>query len=470
MGAAAVVLAVWSAPSVAQRAPLASADALAAQVIAADASVPSRALAEVVDDYVREGLRSNLSLRSRSFQVEQAIAALDQARGRYFPEVNFDARYTRNDGGREIVLPLSQFNPALEDQTIPFSPETYQDTRLTAIQPLYAPAIPAAVRAQRSQLEAEEYGRLALARRLKRDITVGYLDWLRARRNVAIVDASRALLVENLRVSESLFRNGKVTQDQVLRARSELLESEQQLREAENLAQQSRSYLNFLLNRPLKTVLELAEVDVVVNQAVADLEALNSDALANRPELAAADSASRAAAANVDVARAGLKPTLGVAVDGGIQGEEYRTGAGYDFASASLQLNWRLFDGGANRAAVRGARALAQQVSTERDELAQQIQLEVQQALDRLDTARDSLATAEARSDAARAGFRIASRKRDEGVINQVEFVDARSTLTRAELNLNLTRFALLARQAELDYATAAGTLPIDPGNPGSTP
>jgi len=98
------------------------------------------------------------------------------------------------------------------------------------------------------------------------------------------------------------------------------------------------------------------------------------------------------------------------------------------------------------------------------EEVAQQIRLEVQQALDNLRTARDSLATAEARADAARAAFRIASRKRDEGVINQVEFIDARSTLTGAELNHNVTRFNVLARRAELEYATSAGDIPLDPG------
>ena len=183
-----------------------------------------------------------------------------------------------------------------------------------------------------------------------------------------------------------------------------------------------------------------------------------------------ADSAARAADAQIGVARAALGPTLALGVDGGIQGEEYATGHGYNYSQASLQLSWKLFDGGANRAAVRAARALARRAAAQRDEIALQIQLEVQQALDRLDTAADSLATAEARSAAARAGFRIASRKRDEGMISQVEFIDARSTLTGAELNLNLTRFALLARQAELEYATAAGSLPVDPLSTGSAP
>ncbi len=93
------------------------------------------------------------------------------------------------------------------------------------------------------------------------------------------------------------------------------------------------------------------------------------------------------------------------------------------------------------------------------------MQLEVQQSLDRLNTSADSLATADARAEAARAAFRIASRKRDEGAISQVEFIDARSSLTSAELNLNVTRFSVLARQAELDYATAAGTLPLAPAS-----
>jgi outer membrane protein TolC len=114
---------------------------------------------------------------------------------------------------------------------------------------------------------------------------------------------------------------------------------------------------------------------------------------------------------------------------------------------------------------VDAARAVARQVAVQREEAARQIELEVQQALDRLRTAADSLATAEARAEAARAGFRIASSKRDLGVINQVVFLDARTALTGAELNLNLTRFALLSRQAELAYATAVNPMLLPAGD-----
>ncbi|MGH8309065.1 MAG: TolC family protein [Steroidobacteraceae bacterium] len=445
------------------------------------AQEPLPPLAEVIDEYVRTGLQSNLALRTETLEVERNLAALEAARGRFFPTLALDARYTRAGGGREIDLPLgsllnpvystlndllvaqrqaAQF-PQIEDQTISFLREREQDTRITVRQPLYAPAIPAAVSAQRSVFEASQFGRVALARRLKRDITVAYLDWLRATKTVDIVEASATLLRENLRVNESLFRNGKITQDQVLRARAELLEVDQQVREAENLRAQTRSFLNFLLNRPLDEPLALADVGGEVSRATADLASLRAAALANRPEIEQSERAIGAAQSQVRIERADLKPTVSFGADGGIQGEEYEFGRGRNFGAISLLLNWQFFDGGTNRAQVRGARAAARQAETRRDEVAQQIQLEVQQTLDRLTTTADSLATAEARAEAARAGFRIASRKRDEGVINQVEFIDSRSALTSAELNLNVTVFNLLARQAELDYATAAGTLPL---------
>jgi outer membrane protein TolC len=456
---------------------------LALNANAQEVTNPGRPVAEVIDNYVRQGLESNLSLRAQSLEVERSAAALDEARARYFPEVGFAARYSRSEGGRTIELPLgTALNPAyqtlnellmaqgqqpqfpvVQNETIAFLRETEQDTRITLRMPLIQPAIPAAVRAQRELLGASEYSHEALARQLKRDITVGYLRWLGSVRNQGIVNASVALLNENLRVNESLNRNGKITEDQVLRARAELLAVTQQSREAQNLAAQAQSYLNFLLNRPMDTALENADIASGVTATTRALAELRQSALDNRPELAELAHLTRASEAQTSVAKAELWPTLSLGADGGIQGEEYEFGAGSNYATVSLLLNWTFFDGGARRAAVRQANAVARRTATQRDELTQQVQLEVQQSLDRLNTSADSLATADARAQAARAAFRIASRKRDEGVISQVEFIDARSALTSAELNLNVTRFEVLARQAELDYATAAGTLPLEP-------
>jgi outer membrane protein len=438
----------------------------------------------LVERYVAEGLRSNLALQSEALEVEKAAQALAAARARFLPEVSLQARYTRAEGGREFVLPFGtalnpvystlndllaaqgqspQF-PQISDVTVQFLREQEQDTRIAVRQPIYAPAIPAAVRAQRSLLGASNFNRMAVARALRRDITIAYVDWLNARNSVEIVASSEVLLRENVRVNQSLFDNGKITEDQVLRAQAELLAVEQQKREVSNLATQAQSFFNFLLNRELLSPIDVSSPPNSPTANGAALEELWANALQRRPEVARIDELQRAAEQQVRIARHQKWPTLSLGLDAGTQGEEYRFGDGYNFGTASLVFSWRFFDGGGDSARVRQARAAQRQLVLRQEEIAQQIRLEVQQAFDRLATARDSLVTAQARAEAARAAFRIASRKRDEGVISQVEFIDARSTLTSAELNHNLTRFDVLARRAELEYATSAGEIPLDPG------
>ncbi len=354
--------------------------------------------------------------------------------------------------------------PQISDETIPFLRETEQDTRLVFRQPLFAPTISAAVRAQSALLDASNFRRMAIARTLRRDITLAYVDWLKAGSSTAIVAASEALLRENLRVNQSLFDNGKVTEDQVLRAKAELLQVEQQKREIANLTTQAQSYFNFLLNRHLLQPIEATTAPNTQSQRDTALEQLWAQALQRRPEVSQVEQLARASTEQVNFSRKQRWPVLALGLDAGTQGEEYGFGEGYNFGTASLIFTWKLFDGGGDAARVRQAQASQRQLVLRQEEVAQQIRLEVQQSFDRLQTARDSLATAAARAEASRAAFRIASRKRDEGVINQVEFVDARSTLTSAELNHNLTQFNVLARRAELEYATSSGDLPLDPG------
>jgi outer membrane protein len=460
---------------------------LGAALLAASADTRAQSGSEfhaVLERYVAEALDSNLALRGETLEVEKALHAFDAARARFFPELTLQSRYTRADGGRVFSLPFgTALNPAystlndmlaaqgrtaafpqVEDETIRFLRREEQDTRVSLRQPLYSPSLAAAVKAQRALLDASSYRRMAIARTLRRDLTIAYVDWLKARSSVDIVAAGEAVLLENLRVNESLFSNGKVTEDQVLRAKAELLEVEQQRREATNLASQGQSYFNFLLNRDLHAPIDSAAPPSAASQRETALEKLWSEALIRRPEVAQLEELRRASEQQTAIARKQRWPTLSLGLDAGTQGAEYRFGDGYNFGAASLLFAWKIFDGGGDEARVRQARAAERQVVLRQEELAQQIRLEVQQSFDRLQTARDSLATASARVEAARAGFRIASRKRDEGVINQVEFIDARSTLTGAELNHNLTRFEVLARQAELEYATSSGDIPLEPG------
>jgi outer membrane protein len=437
--------------------------------------------------FIAAGLESNLALRAADSDVRRAQAQLDEARARYRPSLSLSARYSRADGGRTQSLPVGDLvNPAyrtlnellqaqgqaprfsdIANQEIRFLREREQDTRLSLALPLYAPAIGAGVAAAGATLEASDAALQSYRRTLERDIEVAYLDWLRANEALKIVEASRDLLIENLRVNQVLHDNGKITLDQVLRAEAEKLAVEQQLLDVGNSVTLARNYFNFLLNRPLDASVEMSmapEPVAYVQQQLAALGPLASalvdarleqQAQSARAELQQIGAQVRAAGAAVDIERASYKPTLAFAVDAGIQGEDYGFGAGQNYAIASLVLDWRIADFGQRRSRVSAARANLERAEIARVEIGNQINLEVRQAADRLRTAQASLDTAQARQKAAAEAFRIAARKRDAGSIAQVEFIDARTTQTRAELNYSLTRFDVLVRLAELRAALA---------------
>ena len=444
------------------------------------AQTAPRSFESVVQQYIAQALDSNLGLQGQDLQVERSAAALDAAKARFWPELSLTARYSLAQGGRTLDFPIGQLiNPAyqtlnqllvaqgqparfgtLPDQSIAFQRDHEQDTRISLRQPLYQPAIPAAVAAQRELLSSEQYARVALARQLQRDVTIGYAGWLLALGNEQVVRSSSQLLDENLRVVSSLHTNGRITQDQVLRAQAEQLAVQQQLGAVRGAVAQARSYLNFLMNRPLDTPLEQAEAASAPDSTSKADTQLRDAALQNRAELAQLDALGKAADAQLRIARAAFSPQLALGVDAGTQGEQYRLGSGYNFVSASLVLSWKFFDGGASRAAADEARIAGRRTAVARQATAQRVALEVQQAIDALAVARDALTTAAARQQAADAALRIAGRKRDEGSISQVEFLDGRTAATASHQGLNTARFELLQRTAELDYATGSGELP----------
>jgi outer membrane protein TolC len=182
-----------------------------------------------------------------------------------------------------------------------------------------------------------------------------------------------------------------------------------------------------------------------------------------RAELKQLDAIAAAAAAGERLARAAFKPQLAFALDAGTQGESYGFGSEDRYVLASLVLKFNFYSGGADQAGVAGARAVEREAHANRALEEQTIRFEVQQALQDLELNEASLSTAAKRVEAAAGAFRIASRKRDLGQINQAEFIDSRRALTDSQLNLNVTRFAALSSIAELEYALGAGSRRLPP-------
>ncbi len=435
-----------------------------------------------VEELVRDALAANLELESSAADVQQRLAALDQARARYLPAIDFNARYSRAQGGRTLEIPVGDLlNPvyttlnqltgkpqfaSIANQSVNFQRQREQQTEVSLVQPLYDARIGAGRAAAAATLDAAQAGHTALGGRIRRDMREAYYRWLQARAQVVILDATLELATENLRVNQSLLRNGKVTPDLVFRAEADQLEIQQSRLEAENGVLLAQSYVNLLRNAPFDRALPVASVadaevvrlreTLVPGTPAAQLALLQDQAVRQRAELRQLDAAATAAVAGERLAQAAFRPQLAFALNAGTQGEQYGFTSDDRYVLASLVLKFNFFSGGADQAGLAGARGALRAARAARDATEQQIRLQVQQALQDLEVAEASLATAAKRVEAAAGAFRIASRKRDLGQINQAEFIDARRVLTDAQLNQNITRFAALSHLAELEYSLGA--------------
>jgi outer membrane protein TolC len=461
----------------------ASAPATPAEVaLAAANTVP---LEQGLQSLLDEALQANLELRASGASVQQRLAALDQARARYLPVIDFAARYSVADGGRTIDFPVGdllnpvyatldemlvaqgqppQF-PRVQNESIELLREREQETKLVLEQPLYEPRLGPAVDARQADTVRAEADLAALRAQVVRDMKQAYYRWIAAQQAVTVLDATLDATRENLRANTSLYRNGKVTRDLVYRAEADVLEIEQERLAAASRVRIAQSYVNLLRNAPLAQPLPAATLDaptidrfrarLLAALAGRQLEAqrLQEIAADRRQELKSLDAAIAAGEAQQDLARAAFKPALAFGAEAGIQGIDYGFESEDTYVLASLVLRFNAFRGGADQAALREARALTEQLRATRELAGQRVRLEVQQAVENFGVAEASLDTAAKRAEAADGAFAITSRKRDLGQINQAEFIDARRASTDAQLNVTRVRAEYLARLAELEFA-----------------
>jgi len=444
--------------------------ALQAEGFAASSADP------VLERYVRIGLENNLALRQKDFSYEKSMKALAVARGMFLPKIGVAARYTRAGGGREILFPVGdlmnpvystlndllsyhgvppQDFPVLENEVIPFLREEEQETKVRLVQPLFEPAILYNYRIQSNLGKASGAERDAYARQLVSDIKSSYFNWLKAGEVVVLLVETRDLLQENLRVSGSLHKNGMATVDVVYRAEAELHQNEQHIAEAKKARKLAASYFNFLLNRELTASIDLPQDEYGDAEERTGFEDALNSAVAGREEVRQLEYAVEAAENGVKLSTSKYLPSLSFVFDYGFQGEDYRFSGEDDFWMGSLVLSWTLFDG-LQRKAQRDRSVIEKRIyETRLDEVRKQIRLEVTEAWDNLDVARLAIKTATARSRSAGRSFEIVRKKVNSGMASQVEFLDARTTMTNAEVDRILALYDYQIRQAEFERVAA---------------
>lgn len=447
-------------------------------LIPADVTAGMEGETGILGNYVREGLAGNLVLKREELSLEKSLQALKEARGMFFPSVSIEARYSRAGGGRDIEFPVGDLiNPIhstlnqllagmgqppvfpadLQNEVIPFLRETEHETKLRVVQPVFQPALYYNYRIQTRVKNLQAAKLNAFKRQLVLDIKKAYFDYLKTLKVKELLAGTRLLLEENLRISRSLFSNHKRTEEVVFRSKAELSGLEQQIAEAEKGNRMAAAYFNFLLNRPLDTPIEIEEhfLSLFPPDKTIALEQLERNALKHREELRQLYSAVDAGREAIKLHKSSALPTITAVFDYGFQGEKYRFNGDQDYWMASLVMSWNLSRGGRDRAKIAQAALEKKRLEAQFSELENKIRLQVMEAYYDLLVARKAVVSTKERLHSREEVFHIVSKKYEQGMVPQIEHIEARNDYTIAAINNIIALFDYYTMEARLEQASA---------------
>ncbi|MEP7345140.1 MAG: TolC family protein, partial [Gemmatimonadaceae bacterium] len=387
--------------------------------------------------------------------------------GLFLPTLGLEARYSELNGAIDIGDAINPAYQALNQligrndfptnihQTLPFK----QETKLRSTLPLFNGALFANLAAARAIRDLRGAERAAATRRLDADARLSYLNYARAARAADIWDAALPVLAENQRVAERMMSAGTLTGDAVYRARAAKADGDQQRAEAIRLRDAALGAMNLLLDREPDAAVPMLSDSLLPDSSSLTLDAALS-ASERREERAQAAAGGAAARAQGRAASSAFLPSVALAADYGVQGKDYQFNTTHDAAMASLVVSWNFFNGGQDAMRREQAASAQRSAALRAAEIGRMIVLDVRTAYDAVGVARQGLAAATARVEAARRAFQLVDRRFTEGLAPHLEWADARSQLTASELNLVLSRYTLAARVVDLERAAALRRIP----------
>lgn len=385
-----------------------------------------------------------------------AEAALRGARAGRLPQLDAAAAYFRNSDVPELTITA----PGLGTSTLfPNIPDTFR-TRAQIAVPLYTGGrLSASIDAAREQHRAAGLDGDSATKDLVLEVTTAYLTLVTARESDRVLTEGLAAYDAHLRDARNRLELGLAASSEVLSVQVERDRAELARLRAGHQASVANANLLRLTGLPQDASLEPSEpLDAQLPQEMAeDVAALTAEAANVRPELLSLRARLAAAEAGVRAARSVFFPQAAAL-------------AAYDYAnpnsrvlplqahwkgtwSLGLNLAWTAFDGGRTSAAVAQARAQADALRNQLEDLARWVRLEVKaRILDRT-TAAAALQVAGRSLESAQENLRVSRDRYREGVMLSSELLDAETALLRAGLDHTAARAQLRLAQAQLDRA-----------------
>lgn len=427
---------------------------------------------DIINNYIKIGLENNLALKQKRFMFEKSIYALDEARGLFYPSVSLKADYTLASGGRKIDFPVgdllnpvyatlnvltsSKLFPQISNVSEQLLPDNFHDTRIRTQMALYNAEINYNYKIRKESSNFQEIEIAIYKRELVKEIKSAYFKIIQANKAEMIYSEVNKLLEENKKISESLVKNNILHSSALLKIEAEISKNNANIVEMQNNQKTASAYLNYLLNQSLDSKIEI-DNNLLKNTSSdqISISSKQNSNIAQREELLKLKSGLEQTNLFVDMKKSSYLPTLNTFLDLGYQGYKYKFDNQQSYVMFGLSMNWNIFNGLQDQAKISQAEVDKLTIETQLTEVEKQLELQKQQCENALNSAEFKYNSSSANIIQLRELLRITNLRFQQGQALQIEYLDALTQLTNAEINRNISWLDIQIKNAELERVNA---------------
>lgn len=405
-------------------------------------------------DYALENNPDFLSMQDR---IGQAEAQLGMALSRFFPQFKARLSYEHSDNpSRAFGMIISQrrlnFNGT--DFNHPGGTDNYRP-EITGSYSLFRGGQDYyAARAAELGVEAAALERSASRNRLIQLVSAAFYSYLAASESYKIAQRSIEAVSSELKQSKDRYQAGAALKSDVLSLEVRLAEAKDVEIQTANGIELIRSSLKTLLGMGFHQPLQISsENNWRLPDQISPLNDLLDQAMAQRPEIAAANKQLEIAESQLRAAQGAHLPRADAYVSYGSDSKELDFNTNRDNVTAGVMVEMDIFSGFRDSENIKKSQHLFSAAEKTVRKTRLQIENEVNSAHLRIKEAIARMNVTQASVNAAEEALRMVRQQRDAGVVTVTRYIEAEVARDNALARNIAARFDALQAEAQLNQA-----------------
>jgi outer membrane protein len=393
-------------------------------------------------------LEKNLSIHSAREAIEGAIRKKNAAFAEFFPKLSTQYSYTRLDEqpktrtGGNPAIPVYNLTgttqigwlPATPSREVKTGEREYWSLQGKITQPIfYGGYLLNNYRLSKTDWALSEAEFLKIKQDLILKVVEAYFGILKAIEISKVADQAVEQLEKHLEVAREFFNVGIIPLNDVLKVEVELADARQKKTTAQNNLELAKSNLNTLLRRHINEDIEIENI-LTYAPVFIELDHAIDEALKKRIELREMELTIDRAEKQIRLLESDYFPKLS------LNYTYYKTEGRSTLTQEEgwyimAVADWNFWEWGKTRQGVLAGKSNLRKAILERDQLKDQIVLEVKTAYLKLREAEKNILVAQKAVEQAKENFRMNEERYREQVGTVTDVLDARTLLTQAQTN-----------------------------------